>query len=338
MIVYGIAWVIFDVSDGSHGGDTSRLDEADSGKFRLLVFIVVGVGLFFCIIFHLGVREHKEESSDREKILGESSALNTIEQSTLNKLKMSWKCWLKEHQFYQVAVIYMSTRLVVNVSQVYLPMFITETVKLDKDSIAIIPLVVYVSGFVTSLLMRYVNKAAGRKITYFIGILFALGSCAWFWFLKSGSGSKQVYGAAILSGIGGSTMLVTSLAMCADLIKQNTESGAFVYGAMSFTDKLSNGAAIALIQDFHPCTNCCPKCVEYYRKIIVFVPGGFALVALVALCTLIPQTLGTRRKKVTMLEQLPNGSAPDGHVQGSTYESSDEREPLLRSGKSSINS
>ena len=35
MIVYGIAWVIFDVSDGSHGGDTSRLDEADSGKFRV---------------------------------------------------------------------------------------------------------------------------------------------------------------------------------------------------------------------------------------------------------------------------------------------------------------
>ena len=70
---------------------------------QLLVFIVVGVGLFFCIIFHLGVREHKEESSDREKILGESSALNTIEQSTFNKLKMSWKCWLKEHQFYQVS-------------------------------------------------------------------------------------------------------------------------------------------------------------------------------------------------------------------------------------------
>ena len=31
------------------------------------------------------------------------------------------------------------------------------------------------------------------------------------------------------------------------------ESGAFVYGAMSFTDKLSNGAAIALIQQLHPC-------------------------------------------------------------------------------------
>ena len=43
--------------------------------------------------------------------------------------------------------------------------------------------------------------------------------------------------------------------------------------------------------------DCCPRCVDYYRKIITFVPGSFALLALVALATLIPQTLGTRRKK-----------------------------------------
>jgi hypothetical protein len=30
-------------------------------------------------------------------------------------------------------------------------------------------------------------------------------------------------------------------------------SGAFVYGAMSFTDKLANGLAVELIQVVHPC-------------------------------------------------------------------------------------
>lgn len=43
-------------------------------------------------------------------------------------------------------------------------------------------------------------------------------------------------------------MLVTSLGVCADLIGQNTENGAFVYGIMSFTDKLSNGFVVMLIQ------------------------------------------------------------------------------------------
>ena len=31
------------------------------------------------------------------------------------------------------------------------------------------------------------------------------------------------------------------------------ESGAFVFGAMSFTDKLSNGVTVLMIQKFHPC-------------------------------------------------------------------------------------
>ena len=49
-------------------------------------------------------------------------------------------------------------------------------------------------------------------------------------------------------------MLVTSLSITADLIGSNVESGAFVYGAMSFCDKLSNGAAVMLIQNLNPCT------------------------------------------------------------------------------------
>ncbi len=59
--------------------------------------------------------------------------------------------------------------------------------------------------------------------------------------------------ASALLGSGGSTILITSLSMTADLIGDNTNSGAFVYGAMSFSDKLSNGIVIALLQQFSPC-------------------------------------------------------------------------------------
>lgn len=50
------------------------------------------------------------------------------------------------------------------------------------------------------------------------------------------------------TGYGGAIMLVTSLAMTADLIGTRTEASAFVYGLMSFTDKLSCGCAIAVVQ------------------------------------------------------------------------------------------
>ena len=55
-------------------------------------------------------------------------------------------------------------------------------------------------------------------------------------------------------GAGSSVLLVTSLSITADLIGPCVESGAFVYGAMSFTDKLSNGIAVMLIQHLNPCT------------------------------------------------------------------------------------
>lgn len=51
-----------------------------------------------------------------------------------------------------------------------------------------------------------------------------------------------------ISGFGGAQMLVTSLSLTADLVGNSTQASAFVYGLMSFTDKLSCGAAIAIIQ------------------------------------------------------------------------------------------
>lgn len=49
-------------------------------------------------------------------------------------------------------------------------------------------------------------------------------------------------------GIASSIVLVTSLGITADLIGDKTGSGAFVYGLMSFGDKLVNGVAVVVIQ------------------------------------------------------------------------------------------
>jgi hypothetical protein len=48
-----------------------------------------------------------------------------------------------------------------------------------------------------------------------------------------------------LIGFGGSAMLITSLSITAELVGDNVESSAFIYGAMSFTDKLSTGKNIS---------------------------------------------------------------------------------------------
>lgn len=130
---------------------------------------------------------------------------------------------------------------------------------------------------------HWVSLISLVQLTYFIGLLLILAfSC---WVLFDESMGQRVYGAAVLLGAGSATILVISLAMTAELIADQTvrcerwdvmrpslmvscsvikffslfvrlslqQSGAFVYGAMSFTDKLANGVAVMIIQALHPC-------------------------------------------------------------------------------------
>jgi hypothetical protein len=77
-----------------------------------------------------------------------------------------------------------------------------------------------------------------------------VGACVW---VRFGTGdvycNYEIYAVAGLFGASSSVLLVTSLGVTADLIGSDTESGAFVYGAMSFADKLSNGIAVTTIQN-----------------------------------------------------------------------------------------
>ena len=50
-----------------------------------------------------------------------------------------------------------------------------------------------------------------------------------------------MYIVAVFIGSGGAGMLITSLSITAELIGKNKESSAFVYGATSLVDKISNG-------------------------------------------------------------------------------------------------
>ena len=65
----------------------------------------------------------------------------------------------------QVALVYMSTRLIVNLTQVYTPLYLVDSLNLPKNSVAIGPLVIYVSGFLMTLLLKVVNRFIGRYVS-----------------------------------------------------------------------------------------------------------------------------------------------------------------------------
>lgn len=103
--------------------------------------------------------------------------------------------WLVPLLIYpQVGVLYMTTRLIVNLSQTYIAMYLTYSLSLPKVScgcvwrqwemgslprypsglplllppqkfIATIPLVMYLSGFFSSFLMKPINRRIGRNVS-----------------------------------------------------------------------------------------------------------------------------------------------------------------------------
>ncbi|XP_075300181.1 major facilitator superfamily domain-containing protein 12 [Opisthocomus hoazin] len=296
--VYGLAWLLlnFQVDQPDL---TEHLGPQDIPTFRNLSLIVVGLGAVFSLIFHLGTKE-KPYPPSLPPQLEESTSLLPKEPASPPRPLLVWKDWLREPAFYQVAMLYMSTRLIVNLSQTYIAMYLTNSLLLPKKYIATIPLVMYVSGFLSSFLMKPVNKWIGRNLTYFVGMLGILAFASWVALAKQMG--AEIYGAAALLGAGSATILVTSLSMTADLIGTNTRSSAFVYGAMSFTDKMANGLAVMVIQNLHPCPTelCCHDCISFYRWVMVFVTGGIAVAAVTSLCCIMVWPIRIRYRAVCL--------------------------------------
>ena len=87
-------------------------------------------------------------------------------------------------------------------------------------------------------------------------------------------------------------MLVTSLSLTAEFISDDTCSSAFIYGLMSFTDKLLNGVSVFLIQHLTPEGE--EECGRFYSKIIAFTCGGASIVVILVALTLFFVKIGVR--------------------------------------------
>ena len=157
---------------------------------------------------------------------------------------------------YQMSGIYLSARFLTNLSQVSLPLYLQETLQLHATYVAIIPLVMIVAAFLATYVVNYLNEKFGCKFSYLLGSIACGGAAMLVFYGEDWCGdwfeTYSIYGVAFLYGIGGITVLVSSLALTSELIAQNNESAGFVYGVMSFTEKVSNGLIVMLIQTFVP--------------------------------------------------------------------------------------
>ncbi|KAJ8678817.1 hypothetical protein QAD02_014604 [Eretmocerus hayati] len=266
ILIYCIAYAVLHITSEN---PADQIGPKDAVKFQKVVLIGMSVGLLATIIFHIFVKEANSDQVPGN--LGQAPRQLRPPLSIFTDLEL-----------YHVALIYMPTRLFVNLAQSYIPLYLQDTLKMPATSVALIPFIMYMGSFKASLSIQYLNSKLGRKISYLIGALMGIGACAGIWFGKGDSFVRLfIYPVSLTLGTGGSMMLVTSLAITADYIGHSTENGAFVYGMMSFADKLSNGVAVMIIQYF----KCTIDCEDYFKNVLTFVCGGSAIIGLVMVLT-----------------------------------------------------
>jgi len=303
IVVYIILWIV--LRQDSTDPD-APITPKDTGNFQLVTYTVVSLGCVMSAIFHMGVREERQESllPDDE---GEGSP-----HPTTTGAHSTWQVFGKI-RLYQIAVLYMGTRLFANISQTIFPLYLHDNLHLGGQNIAILPLVMYAFSFLMSLFIKPLNKHCGRKVAFCFGAVIGIGVSVW---VRLGEGgfyrTYLVYAIAGLYGITSSALLVTSLGLTADLIGQDHSNGAFIYGVMSFCDKLSNGAAVMAIQTW----TCWPTCDYHYRDSLSYVCGGAVLLGAITVMTLCntPSTEDVEGERQVEQEENSRGNEISVHA------------------------
>ncbi|XP_064093893.1 major facilitator superfamily domain-containing protein 12-like [Macrobrachium nipponense] len=260
-------------------------------SFRNVALTCIGIGSIFSLIFHVGTKEPQfcqSQDSDEEDKSSQCRKVTRIRK----------RDWFKMTTFYQVGAMYTATRLYVNLYMTYIPLLVDNTLQMDVIFVAVVPMIMHFSSFLGSFVMKPINRIIGRKRTFSLGCCVGLAACIWIG-VGGESGYFKVWGVypvAVLLGIGGSVLLITSLSITADLIGENSEGGAFVYGFMSLLDKVSNGIVIMVIQKLDNGES------MYYREVLAFACGVPCIFGVCVTLTMYNSRVGARDRGQTVAE------------------------------------
>eukprot|EP00350_Pseudokeronopsis_sp_OXSARD2_P000732 CAMPEP_0170544764 /NCGR_PEP_ID=MMETSP0211-20121228/3401_1 /TAXON_ID=311385 /ORGANISM="Pseudokeronopsis sp., Strain OXSARD2" /LENGTH=317 /DNA_ID=CAMNT_0010848491 /DNA_START=561 /DNA_END=1514 /DNA_ORIENTATION=- len=179
---------------------------------------------------------------------------------SMSDLVLDWKGWLSEGSFYIHMVVYMVVRIAVNITMSVKPFYLIYVTDFEQspDSptplpIALVPLVQYTCSLIFSLFFykRMIDKFKNRFYPLVISVVVLTIGSVPFLFLDGNHKTTNwvVYVASCVQGVGMAIMLNTATSLISDVIGNNEQSSAFVYGAYSFADKVANGILLFFITD-----------------------------------------------------------------------------------------
>ncbi|XP_038722980.1 major facilitator superfamily domain-containing protein 12 isoform X2 [Tripterygium wilfordii] len=225
--LYAIAFIVFGVREARTHTDIEN-------QYRWIAYSSIFIGCCFVVIFQLGTKEPR--------------LMNGIKGSCRERI--SWTFWFKKVLYYQVALVYLITRLVQNVSQAYLAFYIINELQLVQSAKALVPAMIYICSFIVSVIMQELSWTGQRLKVYY-----SAGGIIWIFcgagiLLLPRSLSGFMYVISMFIGLANALMTVTAVSMQSVLVGSNVNGCAFVYGSLSFLEKMSCGFALYILQWF----------------------------------------------------------------------------------------
>ncbi|KAJ2947918.1 hypothetical protein O0L34_g9709 [Tuta absoluta] len=280
LMVYLVTWIVLRATNYS-----SSIGPTDDYKFRDVSLIISGIGVTSFIMFHIffKLRPSKDIKTNGHAEHNGSSLL-TAESQVSGRSKIMH--FLTMPLLYHTSLLYVFSRLYWALSLVYVPLFLEERLSVNptqgSELVASVPLVLYISSFVFSLILKSKISKCGNQIAYLLGSIMSLISSMWIALAIDPQASiVQIYLVATLIGAGSSITMVSSLCVTADLIGPHAHQGAAVYSIVTFLDKLVTGIAVVAIQSYK-CDDV-QECPQYYRGVLTYACGGSALLGIIAM-------------------------------------------------------
>ncbi|KAF3682775.1 putative major facilitator superfamily domain-containing protein 12-like, partial [Capsicum annuum] len=261
LILYAIALFIFNKK-------TSSSQVEIKNQYQFMAYMSIFIGAVFVIIFQLGTKEPslKQESDGK-------------------RAAASWRYWLKKVLYYQVLSIYVLTRVVTNVSQTFLAVYVINDLRMSPSSKALVPAIIYLTSFITSVLLQEL-KWSGERLKAF----FSAGGLLWLFcgtsviFLPINM-NAFMYVLSVLIGIANALMMVTAIGMESELVDKDLDGSAFVYGSLGFIDKVLCGVFLYFLESYErkdpvACDPAYP-CFSVTRFSLGFIPGISSLIGVI---------------------------------------------------------
>ncbi|KAJ3673828.1 hypothetical protein LUZ60_005820 [Juncus effusus] len=231
--LYGIALIVFTIFDAKPCSDVVL-------EYRWIAYLAILIGCAFLVIFYFGTKEPQ---------------LNQHVSGT-NTTKITCLHWFRKVLYFQVALVYMLTRLITNVSQSLLVFYVTKDLEMNQISKALVPAIIYICSFIVSIILQELKWNEFR-----LKFLFTIGAILWIFsgaalFALPSNMNVLMYPLSTIVGIANALITVTTVGMESILVGEDLNGCGFVYGSLSFLDKISCGIALFILESYEDSSGC----------------------------------------------------------------------------------